>query len=628
MEQNLLSLHRISKSFPGVQALREVDLDLRPGEVHALVGENGAGKSTLIKILAGVHSPDSGEIFQNGNPVRITDPIRSRSLGIAVIHQELDLFPDLSITENLFLGRGLLKGPGPILRWKENHKRAGDLFQQLGEKLPPETPGRALSAAQRQMVEIAAALAQQARIIVMDEPTASLTEREVRILFEQVENLKRSGAAILYVTHRMNEVFAIADRVTVLRDGQRVLSVPTHETNRDEIIRAMVGREVSAFFPKEETQAGDPALQVRDFTDPNGAFHGIHLTLHRGEIVGLYGLVGAGRSELAQAIVGLRKSAGEIELDGIRRMFRSPGDALEAGVVYVPEDRLVQGLFHGLTVRDNMTIAILREISHYGLVDRSEERRRVTEQIASLDIRTRGPEQVVSTLSGGNQQKVVLGRWLLTKPRILILDEPTRGVDVGAKAEIHRLMGHLASEGMAILLISSELPEVLGMSDRIGVMREGRLVAQFQRGETNEEQVGRSAFPEDRVPEISTRDIERPSVTEQKGTIRFLRTLSHRRETILTLFLLAVVPILARLTPGFATVQNARDILTNISVLSIAATGMTLVIVAGGIDISVGAILGHRLPARRCSRKAAGSSFLSCLQPVLRGACWDLSTAA
>ncbi|HQP97550.1 MAG TPA: ATP-binding cassette domain-containing protein [bacterium] len=616
MEQNLLTLHRISKSFPGVHALREVDLDLQPGEIHALVGENGAGKSTLIKILAGIHPPDSGEILHNGNPVRITDPIRSRALGIAVIHQELDLFPDLSLTENLFLGRGLLKGPGPILRWKDNHRRARDIFQQLGEKLPPETAGRALSAAQRQMVEIAAALAQQSRIIVMDEPTASLTEREVRILFDQVENLKRSGAAILYVTHRMNEVFAIADRVTVLRDGQRVLSVPTRDTNRDEMIHAMVGRDVSAFFPKEETRAGDPALQVRDFTDQNGAFHNIYLTLHHGEIVGLYGLVGAGRSELAQAIFGLRKSTGEIELEGNRRLFLSPGDALDAGVVYVPEDRLVQGLFHDLTVRDNMTIAILRELSRYSLVDRREERNRVTEQIAALDIRTRGPEQVASTLSGGNQQKVVLGRWLLSKPRVLILDEPTRGVDVGAKAEIHRLMSRLASEGMAILLISSELPEVLGMSDRIGVMREGRLVAQFQRSEANEERVGRSAFPEDMSPKTFAEDSARQSVAEQKSTTRFLKTLSHRRETILTLFLLGVVPILAWLTPGFATVQNVRDILTNISVLSIAATGMTLVIVAGGIDISVGAILAA---SATCAALLAKSGWE--FAPILLAAC-------
>ena len=597
MEQSLLQLRRISKSFPGVQALSEVDFEVYPGKVHALVGENGAGKSTLIKILAGVHPPDSGEIRLRGQTVRITDPIFSRSLGIAVIHQELDLFPDLSVTENLFLGRGLSKGPGGFIRWGESHRQAADLFRQLGETLAPETAGRDLSAAQRQMVEIAAALAQHAKIVVMDEPTASLTEREVNVLFEQIRELKRSGVGVIYVTHRLDEVFAIGDRVTVLRDGHRVLSTQTKDTSKDEIIRAMVGREVSAFFPKEETTPGEPAFAIRNLTDRAHSFESISLEVRRGEIVGLYGLVGAGRSELGQATIGLRDIKGELEVDGTRRAFHSPSDALRAGVVYVPEDRLVQGLFHGLSVRENMTIAILRDLSHGGLVDRGEERRRITGQIDALDIRTRGPDQIASTLSGGNQQKVILGRWLLTQPRVLILDEPTRGVDVGAKAEIHRLMSHLASQGMAILLISSELPEVLGMSDRVLVMREGKLVAEFLRDQATEETVGRSAFPEERrqtqreaaVPE----PVEGPVQTVHRRAARrsLLPALAHRREAILALFLLILIPILAIRTPGFATVQNLRDILTNISVLSVASVGMTMVIVAGGIDISVGAIL-------------------------------------
>ncbi|MFH1742202.1 MAG: sugar ABC transporter ATP-binding protein, partial [bacterium] len=440
MTQTLLNLNRVSKSFPGVQALAEVDFEVCPGEVHALVGENGAGKSTLIKILAGVHPTDSGEILFDGQPVRITDPIFSRSLGIAVIHQELDLFPDLSVTENLYLGRGLSKGPFGVIRWSDSHRRAGELFNQLGETLSPETDGKNLSAAQRQMVEIAAALAQHAKVIVMDEPTASLTEREVSILFEQVKRLKESGVGVVYVTHRMNEVFTIADRVTVLRDGRRVLSVQTKETNKDEIIRAMVGRDVSAFFPKEDTEKGEPALGVRNLTDRMGAFQAIDFEIRKGEIVGLYGLVGAGRSELGQAIIGLRNTEGEVEVDGVCQRFHAPAEALDSGVVYVPEDRLLQGLFHNLSVRENMSVAILSELSQYTLVNRKEENRRVLERIKALDIRTRGPDQIVSTLSGGNQQKIVLSRWLLTHPKVLILDEPTRGVDVGAKAEIHRLM--------------------------------------------------------------------------------------------------------------------------------------------------------------------------------------------
>jgi rhamnose transport system ATP-binding protein len=483
----IIELRDIVKSFPGVQALKRVQFDVRAGEVHALLGENGAGKSTLIKIMSGVHQPDAGTIRVGGAETSFDSPFAAQRAGIATIYQELLLFPELSVAENIFMGHAPRTGWGAI-DWAALRRDAAALLASLD--IHDLDPGRivgTLSIGNRQRVEIAKALSQNARVLIMDEPTAALGEHDVVRLFEIVRLLRSRGVGIVYISHRLEEIFLLADRVTVLRDGEYVGTKPVAETDRDALIQMMVGRRIEQLFPKLPAKIGAAALELRDLACAP-LVKPTSLTVRAGEIVGLAGLVGSGRSELAQTIFGVTPAdAGEIRVDGRRVVVRSPGDAKRASISYVPEDRGTQGLVRPMSIEHNLTLTALRAVSRASFLDRRAERRLAGEAMRRFGIRASGIGQLVNQLSGGNQQKVVLAKWLATAPRVLILDEPTRGIDVGAKAEIHRLMSELAGQGLAILMISSELPEILGMSDRILVLREGRIAASFDRAEATQE---------------------------------------------------------------------------------------------------------------------------------------------
>jgi ABC-type sugar transport system ATPase subunit len=491
----LIEASAISKSFPGVRALDAVDFTLRAGEVHALVGENGAGKSTLIKIFSGVYQPDSGEIRVDGQPVAIGSAQESQALGIVPVHQEIHLVPLLSVAENIFLGRQPLRGRG-FIDHAGMERQAAEILEGLGIRVDVRALVTDLSVARRQMVSIARALSSNARVIILDEPTASLSERETQILFEIIRRLKERGVAVIYISHRLEEIFAIADRVTVMRDGRIVGTQPVTETRLEQIIAMMVGREMSELFRKEEVPIGAPVLQVDDLCVA-GVLRDVSFTLHQGEILGLAGLVGAGRSELARAIFGAdRYDRGNVLLEGRPLRARHPRDAVARGVGLAPEDRKQQGLIMGLPVAQNITLANLFRRQRLGFFSLRAEKQTAETYVKRLGIRTPDVERQVAFLSGGNQQRVVIARWLETRPKVLILDEPTQGVDVGAKAEIHGLMVELARAGVGILLISSDLPEVLQMSDRVLVMHEGRITGRFSRQEATQEMVMRSATGE------------------------------------------------------------------------------------------------------------------------------------
>jgi rhamnose transport system ATP-binding protein len=471
----LLEASGITKSFAGVRALRGVSFNLRPGEVHALVGENGAGKSTFIRIVTGAETPDEGNLLVGGSPVPLMDPATSRAMGIAAIYQQPALFPDLTVAENIALA---LEG-GQTWRpidWKHRTRRATELLQRVGASIDPHRLVESLSMPEQQLVEIAKAIGASARIVIMDEPTAALTDREVERLFEVVRRLRESGAGILYISHRLEEVFAIADRITVLRDGETVATEATAAVTRPHLIRMMVGRELTAVFPKRAVPAGPVALEVRGVANHASGLRDVSLTVRRGEIFGLAGLVGSGRTQLAETLFGLTPAdGGEIAVHGDVVRISSPRDAIDAGIGYVPEDRRRHGVVLEMSVAANASLASLFKLSHHGWLDRAAERRAAESYVNLLRIKTASVDADVGTLSGGNQQKVALARWLATMSSVLILDEPTQGVDVGSKAEIHALMQDLAERGMAIIMISSELPEILGMSDRIGVMHAGTL---------------------------------------------------------------------------------------------------------------------------------------------------------
>jgi len=486
----LIELREITKQFPGVRALDRVSFAVREGEVHALLGENGAGKSTLIKILTGAYQPDSGTILWNGQPVRFADTRQSQSLGIVAIYQELSLYPDLTVAENIFMGHQPRTRAG-LVNWKAMTERARAILHELdADDLDVTQPVRGLSVGNQQRIEIAKALSQNARVLIMDEPTAALTQHDVERLFEIVRRLRERGVAIIYISHRLEEVFLLADRVTVLRDGQVVgETLEVNKTNQAELIRMMVGRTLDTFFPKGTAKVGDTVLEVRNLTCGR-AVRNVSFSLKQGEIVGLAGLIGAGRSELAHVLFGITPAdSGQILIDGRPATIRSPQDAMALGIAYVPEDRKNQGLLTAMNVRENITLAVLRQLLNGVFVNLRAEGRVASEFINTLRIRASSLEQRVNELSGGNQQKVVVAKWLACKPRVLILDEPTRGIDVGAKAEIHRLMSELAQRGMAILMISSELPEILGMSDRILVIRQGQVVAEFDRAHATQEKI-------------------------------------------------------------------------------------------------------------------------------------------
>ena len=487
-----LALANVSKSFGAVRALREVSLDLFAGEAHALAGENGAGKSTLVKTLAGVHRPDTGQVLLNGEPVVFAGPADAQQAGVAVIYQEPTLFPDLSVAENIFMGRQPRRSLGRIDR-KAMHGQARELFGRLGVALDPEQPSRGLSIADQQLVEIAKALSRDARVLIMDEPTAALSGNEVARLFSVVEALREHGCAILFISHRLDEIFSLCQRVTTLRDGAWIASEPVSGLTHDDLVRRMVGRELGALYPKEEAPLGEVALQVERLTR-EGVFTDVSFQVRRGEIVALAGLVGAGRSEVARAVFGVdRWDAGSVSVAGRRLPAGSPTAAMGAGLALVPEDRRQQGLVMELSIERNIGLTGLGSLRRGVTISRKAERDRAKDWAVRLRLKFARLSDGVGVLSGGNQQKVVLAKWLATKPSVLIVDEPTRGIDVGTKAEVHRLLSELAGQGIAVLMISSDLPEVLGMADRVLVMHEGRLTAELSRADATEESVMNAA---------------------------------------------------------------------------------------------------------------------------------------
>ncbi|HVS53194.1 MAG TPA: sugar ABC transporter ATP-binding protein [Opitutaceae bacterium] len=477
MSAPLLELRALAKSFGGARALRGVDFDLQAGEVHALLGENGAGKSTLIKIVTGAHQPDSGTIAIAGQVVEQLSPAASHELGIACIYQQPALFPELTVAENI----ALRLEPSAALRridWRTRRNIAGRLLAQIGAEISPETAVRKLSMPEQQLVEIACALGAGARIVIMDEPTASLTQQEQHLLYDVVRDLRASGVGVIYISHRLEEIFSLADRVTVLRDGESVGTHRVSDINEAQLIQMMVGREMTHIYPPSEAAPGAVALALRGVGCAESGVRDVSFEVRTGEIFGLAGLVGAGRTELARVLFGLTPlDAGEIQLDGKKIAPSSPADAVAHGIAYVPEDRRHHGVVLELPIAHNMTMAIHRRIFSGAWLRFGAERALALDFIRALAVKCRGPEAPAASLSGGNQQKVSLARWLATKPRLLILDEPTQGVDVGAKSEIHRIIRDLAKDGLAVILISSDLPEIIGMSDRIGVMRGGTLTA-------------------------------------------------------------------------------------------------------------------------------------------------------
>lgn len=488
-EDVLLRVTDVKKSYVGVQALKSASLELRAGEVHALIGENGAGKSTLIKIITGAVVADSGEVKLNGQAITHNSPRLAKSLGLIAIYQQPALFPELTVAENIALGveEGGLWGR---INWKDRHRRAAKLLAQVGAKIDTNASAGDLTMPQQQLVEIARALGADAKVLILDEPTASLSEEDTQNLFGVIRQLRSRGVGMIYISHRLEELPLIADRVTVLRDGRTIDTRLMAEVNRHELIQLMVGRELSAVFPKKTVELGQTVLELRGLgCSASGVSH-VDLVVRAGEIVGLAGLVGAGRTELARIVFGLTPAdEGEVLLRGRPLKIMSPAQAIKSGIAYLPEDRRRHGVILDLAISANITLASLDRLTRFGLLDFQREKEIAADYTRRLGIKTPAIRSLVATLSGGNQQKVALSRWLMTKPSVLILDEPTQGIDVGAKSEIHALMTELAAQGTAILMISSELPEILGMSDRAAVMYGGTIVGVLDRAEATQPKI-------------------------------------------------------------------------------------------------------------------------------------------
>lgn len=488
----ILALDGITKTFPGVKALSEVELKLYPGQVTALVGENGAGKSTVVKILTGIYQPDGGAIRVDGAPVRFPTAQAASDAGITAIHQETVLFDELSVAENIFLGHAP-RGRFGLIDWAGMQSRARKILSDIGAEIDPATKLSELGIANKHLVAIARSLSIDARVVIMDEPTAALSHKEIQELYHLVDTLKAQGKAILFISHKFDEIFRIADRYTVFRDGQFIGDGHIADITEAELVKMMVGRDVSQIFPTRESHLGDEVLQVVGYEHPT-EFADIGFTLRRGEILGFYGLVGAGRSEFMQALFGITKpSKGVTKVDGNIRVIRSPADAIGNGIVYVPEDRGKQGAITALPIFQNVTLPSLGRTSKNNFLRLAEEFRLAREYTERLDLRAASLDTNVGALSGGNQQKVVIAKWLATQPKVIILDEPTKGIDIGSKAAVHEFMAELAAQGLAVIMVSSEIPEILGMSDRVIVMREGRIAAELEGGELSPETLVRHA---------------------------------------------------------------------------------------------------------------------------------------
>lgn len=489
MDEILLEMKGITKSYFGIKALSSANLQIRKGEVHALMGENGAGKSTLMKVLTGLVKPDEGEIYFQGERVTIGSPKAALDMGIAMIHQELNPIPEMTIAENLFLGRESRYSYLPFVNRRRIHEDTERLLQEYHLSLTPNQKVKELNVAQKQMLEIIKALTCDAKLIIMDEPTSALSDEEVQTLFAVIKRIKREGVPVIYISHRMEEIFALADRVTVLRDGEYIGTEPISNLTKESLITMMVGRPLTSIFPKTEAAIGEPVLEVRGLTR-KGVFEEISFQVHRGEILGIAGLMGAGRSEVMRAVFGIdRADSGEIWIDGVKASIRRPIDAIALGMAMVTEDRKEQGLVLSRSIRENISLANLHKVARSGFVRSREEKRLCELMMKEISIKASGLGQQVSFLSGGNQQKVVLAKWLINRPKVLILDEPTRGIDVKAKAEIYRLISEFACQGMCIVMVSSELPEIMGMSDRILVMGEGRIKGEFWRDRVTQEEI-------------------------------------------------------------------------------------------------------------------------------------------
>jgi ribose transport system ATP-binding protein len=508
----LLRMHGICKRFPGVQALDEAELEVLPGEVHVLLGENGAGKSTLMKILCGQYTADAGRVFLGGEAFRPAVPLDAERHGLVMIHQELNLVPGMTVAENIFLGHE--PTAGGLIRADAMRRVSRDLLSRLSCGVDPDTPVAHLSVAEQQLVEIARATRDQARLLVMDEPTAALSDTEIEALFDVIRSLSVEGVPVIYISHRLKEIFAIADRVTVMRDGRTVGTREVKGTDVNELIHLMVGRSIAEQIPKRMVSMGGPVLEVEGVSRA-GALNPISLSVRSGEILGVAGLMGSGRTELARAIFGADQvDSGAVRVGGRPLPGRHPRASIAAGMGFLTEDRKQQGLVLQRSVAENITLTILDDFSRFGVLDLSGERARATEQVDKLRIRTASLDQETKSLSGGNQQKVVLARWLAARCRVLLFDEPTRGIDVGAKAEIYELIGELVEHGVAVVLISSEMPELLGLADRVAVMHEGSLQGILPRSEATQERIMELALGERPQPKISLNrptDARKPS---------------------------------------------------------------------------------------------------------------------
>lgn len=611
----ILRIEHVTRRFPGVTALEDVSLDVFKGEVHAVVGENGAGKSTLINIVSGVIQPDAGRLILDGQPADFVNPVSSRRSGVVAVHQEAELFGALSVAENMALGVGLPTTRWGVVRWREVYRRARSAVAPLSVDLDVRQPASRLSVAERHLSQIAAAVDENARVVLLDEPTSVLTAGETDWLFGQVERLRRAGAGIIYISHRQEEIFRLADRISVLRDGRLVWSGRADAIDADGLVSAMVGRSVSLLLSRRTARphGGAPRLRVVDAADADGGFQGVSFDVSAGEIFGIYGLVGSGRSELAQGVFGLRRlSAGRVEVDGRAIAGRSPARAVQAGMAYVPEDRLRQSICRGLSVRDNVVLASLKRLGRPPFVSRRLENAAAQRQVEEFRVRLRSLDAPVEQLSGGNQQKVVFARWVLTNPKVLILDEPTRGVDVAAKAEIHAMIRRLADQGVAVVLISSELPEVLAQSDRIGVFREGRLVAVLDGASATAVSVASQALPRTVGADLTTR---RKPVRSSKSPNAF---------RIANFGLVAAVVLLAAAlaftTDGrFLASANLANLVNNLSSRAILAFAAATVIIAGGIDISIGSLLALAAAVGGVAMKSAGGGAGAVVIGVLAG---------
>lgn len=483
----ILELNGVSKSFGSINVLKDIDLTIKKGEVHALMGENGAGKSTMMKIISGLYQPTSGEVLYKGSVLDVKEPKDALLKGISMIHQELSSIKHLTIAENIFLGREPKKFG--LIDYKKMYKQTKEALNLIGVDINPKTKIAELKVSDMQMVEIAKAISYDADIIIMDEPTSAITDREVEKLFTVIRDLKKRNKAIIYISHKMKEIFDICDRITVLRDGNIASTKPANETNNDELIKMMVGRELNEIYPKKRNTIGENVFSIKNFSQ-NGVFKNISFDLHKGEIVGIAGLMGAGRTEVAETIFGLHKfDSGTIEVDNKPVEITNPNQAINHGIALVTEDRKEHGLALTRSVKENITLTSLKSVKKYGLINNSLENKQVEPYIKNLRIKLSSKNQEVSQLSGGNQQKVVIAKWLMTKPKILILDEPTRGIDIGAKAEMYKLMVDFAEQGYSIIMISSELPEILGISDRILVFSNGEITGELLASEANQEKI-------------------------------------------------------------------------------------------------------------------------------------------